>query len=105
MSMLNTNIVDGIAIKGNNCLVLLLTDSLNWKKEFEHLSALQDKINAYIAFCESKQYAKYFQSDLIENCIFEIHFLHEPTKNALKFLSQVQRQLAPEGIIIECHVD
>lgn len=57
MAVDNASQIDAIANdKENACLVLLITDHLNWDNEFEHLKILQDKINAYVAFIESEQY-------------------------------------------------
>ena len=49
MAVDNASQIDAIANdKENACLVLLITDHLNWDNEFEHLKILQDKINAYL---------------------------------------------------------
>ena len=46
MAVDNASQIDAIANdKENACLVLLITDHLNWDNEFEHLKILQDKIN------------------------------------------------------------
>jgi len=37
-------------------LRLLITDHLEWSDEVNHLLVLQEKINAYIGFCENHQY-------------------------------------------------
>ena len=60
MAVDNASQIDAIANdKENACLVLLITDHLNWDNEFEHLKILQDKINAYVAFIESNSTMKY----------------------------------------------
>ena len=38
------------------------------------------KINCYITFCEEHQYNKFYEEDLIEYAVLEIHFKYEPTK-------------------------
>ena len=44
MAVDNASQIDAIANdKENACLVLLITDHLNWDNEFEHLKILQDK--------------------------------------------------------------
>ena len=43
MAVDNASQIDAIANdKENACLVLLITDHLNWDNEFEHLKILQD---------------------------------------------------------------
>ena len=51
MAVDNASQIDAIANdKENACLVLLITDHLNWDNEFEHLKILQDKINCVCGF-------------------------------------------------------
>ncbi len=105
MSVLNKECVDGIAFdKKRNCLRLLITDHLEWNDEYEHLLILQEKINSYLAFCEQKEYIKNYKDIVVDYIIFEIHFLYEPTQNAILFLERVQCQLREIGILIECHI-
>lgn len=105
MPVLDKETVDGIALTQDGTgLVLLITDHLDWSNEYAHLLALQEKINAYILFCEEHQYQQIYKNNAIEYAIVEIHFRHEPTATAMKFLEQVQRQLTELGMTIECHI-
>lgn len=61
MSVLNSDVLDGVA-HNNGELVMLISDHLDWSNEGEHLLALQDKINAYIAFWETMQYKKFIMA-------------------------------------------
>ena len=105
MSIDNTKVIDGVAINNKGQLILLMSDHLDWIDEYNHLLLLQDKINAYCAFCETKQYLSLYPGVNFGSAIIEIHFRNEPTRNALHFLSIVQSTLAPDGIMLECHVD
>ncbi len=104
MSILEKNKVDGLAMANEGeTLVLLLSDHLPWDEEYEHLIALQDKINAYISFWTSGQYKNLCDASKVVFCSVEIHFLYEPTDNAYKFLDTVNRQIYEEadmGIIV-----
>lgn len=105
MSVLDSGTIDGMATDENGkALILLISDHLDWKNEYEHLLRLQEKINSYITFCEEHQYNEFYEEDLIEYAVFEIHFKYEPTKKAIDFLEQVQRQVNELGITIECHI-
>ena len=75
MSVVDKDIVDGIALSENKVIKLLLTDHLDWEEEYEHLLMLQDKINSYLAFCESGQYKEVYKNCEAECVVFEIHFL------------------------------
>jgi len=105
MSVLDSGTIDGMATDENGkALILLISDHLDWKNEYDHLLRLQEKINSYITFCEEHQYNEFYEEDLIEYAVFEIHFKYEPTKKAMDFLEQVQRQVNELGITIECHI-
>lgn len=105
MSVLDRETVDGMALdKDGKGIRLFISDHLDWSDEYNHLLVLQEKINAYIAFCEEHQYTQVYKNVIVEYAIFEIHFMYEPTINAMNFLEQVQRQINEMGIAIECHI-
>ena len=97
--------IDAIANdKENACLVLLITDHLNWDNEFEHLKILQDKINAYVAFIESKQYDEIYPNADFKMAMIEIHFKYDITDSCQKFLQVAQDQLGQIGIKIKAQI-
>ncbi len=103
MSVINIDKVDGIAIAPDKKgIKLLISDHLDWDEEYQHLIILQEKINAYIQFCENEQYREVYKDIDFQYGIFEIHFLHEPTGKAMQFLQTVQKQVRELGITIEC---
>ena len=74
MSVLDSGTIDGMATDENGkALILLISDHLDWKNEYDHLLRLQEKINSYITFCEEHQYNEFYEEDLIEYAVFEIH--------------------------------
>lgn len=105
MSVLDYQKIDGIA-KGNDSrgIKLLISDHLDWENEYEHLLSLQEKINAYITFCESQQYKEIYEDCIVEYAVFEIYFKYDPTSNAIKFLETVNSQLNELGISIEYYI-
>lgn len=104
MSVLDIDKVDGIALNNEEAVVLLLTDHLDWENEYEHLTVLQEKINAYIAFLEGGQYKEIYPNNIIKKGIIEIHFQYELTQNAINFLQTVQDQVVQLGITIQCYI-
>lgn len=105
MAVDNASQIDAIANdKENACLVLLITDHLNWDNEFEHLKILQDKINAYVAFIESEQYDEIYPNADFKMAMIEIHFKYDITDNCQKFLQVVQDQLGRIGIKIKAQI-
>ena len=83
-------------------LELLLVDSVGWEEEIEavHLEILQEKINNYIHFLESKQYVVRY-SDRFDKKVIHITFQHSPSDNGLAFLAAVQKVLQPTDMSLK----
>ena len=90
VSKLKPSELDAIGIVDNH-LELLLVDPVGWEKEIEavHLELLQEKINNYIYFLESKQYVERY-GDKFDKKVIHITFQHSPSDNVLAFLAAVQ---------------
>lgn len=105
MSVVDNKTVDGLALTDdNNGIILLITDHVDWRDEYQHLVMLQEKINVYISFLEEKQYEDIYKGVNITYGIIEIHFLYSLTINAEKFLRSVQNQVAELGVKIQYFV-
>ena len=78
----------------DNHLELLLVDPLEWQEEIEavHLELLQEKMNNYIYFLESKQYVARY-GDKFDKKVIHITFQYSPSDNGLAFLAAVQKVL------------
>ena len=104
MSVTESDIVDGIAIGSDEkTLIMLITDHLGWEGEFEfdHFVILQEKINSYLRFIQSKQYNEVFSDREFDFFVIEIRFLHDITDNCYKFLNTVANQVEPLNVRIE----
>ncbi|HEM4129673.1 TPA: hypothetical protein U1W61_001389 [Streptococcus suis] len=90
--------IDSIGVVENH-LEMLLLDSNKWRKPLEkqHLLKLQEKLNNYIHFIESKQYVDSYGDDFTEKVI-NLTFQYAPSDNGLAFLVQVQKVLQPTDI-------
>ena len=77
-------------------LELLLVDPIGWGEEIEavHLLILQEKLNNYIYFLESKQYVERY-GDNFDKKVIHITFQYSPSDNGLAFLAAVQKVLQP----------
>lgn len=104
MSVVEKDVVDGMGLAGNGKMKMLITDHLDWVDEYNHLLMLQEKINAYIGFCEGGQYKDIYADDEIKHVVFEIHFLYPPTNNAYNFLKQIPNRINNLDVSIECCV-
>lgn len=93
--------IDAIGRDGCN-LRLAIVDILDWEYEDMHLEILQDKINNYLTFIETKQYVKEY-GDNYEKKIIDIFFQHGITENGIKFINVISIQLKKENIFIGIH--
>lgn len=86
----------------DNYLELLLVDSLEWQEEIEavHLEILQEKMNNYIHFLESKQYVERY-GDNFDKKVIHITFQYSPSDNGLAFLAAVQKVLQPTDMSLK----
>ena len=100
-SELNPTELDSIGTVENH-LELLLVDPLEWQEEIEavHLEILQEKINNYIHFLESKQYVARY-GDKFDKKVIHITFQYSPSDNGLAFLAAVQKVLQPTDMSLK----
>jgi len=86
----------------DNHLEVLLVDSVGWQEEIEtvHLEILQEKINNYIYFLESKQYVERY-GDKFDKKVIHITFQYSPSDNGLAFLAAVQKVLQPTDMSLK----
>ena len=93
--------LDAIGIVDNH-LELLLVDPVGWEEEIEavHLEILQEKINNYIHFLESKQYVERY-GDKFDKNVIQITFQYSPSDNGLAFLAAVQKVLQPTDMSLK----
>ena len=86
----------------DNHLELLLADPVGWQEEIEavHLEILQEKLNNYIYFLESKQYVERY-GDKFDKKVIHITFQYSPSDNGLAFLAAVQKVLQPTDMSLK----
>jgi len=93
VSKLKPSELDSIGVVDSH-LELLLVDPIGWEEEIEavHLKILQEKINNYIHFLESKQYVERY-GDNFDQKVIHITFQYSPSDNSLALLATVQKTL------------
>lgn len=98
---LNPTELDSIGVVENH-LELLLVDAVAWQEEIEavHLEMLQEKLNNYIYFLESKQYVERY-GDKFDKKVIHITFQYSPSDNGLAFLAAVQKVLQPTDMSLK----
>lgn len=59
MNVENTNTIDSLAYdKDSFTLILLLSDGMDWTDKNRHLLLLREKLNSYIRYIDTRQYAE-----------------------------------------------
>ena len=98
---LDVSEIDAIGTSDTD-LELLLIDGNLWLSdtEEEHLLKLQEKLNNYIYFLESKQYVERY-GDKFDKKVIHITFQYSPSDNGLAFLAAVQKVLQPTDICLK----
>ena len=82
MSVLDSGTIDGMTTDENGkALILLISDHLDWKNEYDHLLRLQEKINSYNGF--QKQH-------ILLNLLHKILILHSARNiNITNFMKKI----------------
>ena len=71
MSVFETDQIDTMGVVNGN-LELLIIDTCNWEFEEEHFELLEDKLNNYLLYLDSKQYVPKYGDDF-DKIIISIH--------------------------------
>ena len=98
---LDVTSIDAMGVSDDH-LELLLIDENKWIEslEEEHLLKLQEKLNNYIYFLESKQYVQRY-GDSFDKKVIHITFQYSPSDNGLAFLAAVQKVLQPTDMSLK----
>ena len=99
--VLDVTSIDAMGVSDDH-LELLLIDENKWIEalEEEHLLKLQEKLNNYIYFLESKQYVERY-GDKFDKKVIHITFQYSPSDNGLAFLAAVQKVLQPTDMSLK----
>lgn len=103
MAVTDSNVVDGIAYDlDKNTLIMEIYDHLSFDGDFEydHILMLQEKLNTYLWYIDSKQYLEVYPNKNFINFIINIHFLHPLTEDSKKFIEVSNQKLLVSKIKI-----
>jgi len=104
MSVDQKDKIDAIGIEPDGkTLGMMITDHFDWDEKFEydHLMMLQEKINLYVYFIESKQYSDIYPNNHFEKFCIDIHFKYELNENCKKFIEVANKKLSQLNIFIK----
>ena len=97
----DTTTIDTLGVVDGSLELLLIDDNLwNSDTEHDHLLKLQETINNYIYYLETKQYVEK-HGDNFKEKVIHITFQYVPSDNGLAFLGQVQKILQPTDMSLK----
>lgn len=92
MNIEYTDTIDGLAFKQEtSSLILLLADGMDWLDINRHLLLLQDKLNTYILYIESKQYEEKYPN--VERIEVHVSFLFKEPEACYMLLDKAEQVL------------
>ena len=104
MTIEDRDTVDIIASRPDSSVVkLIVSDHLDWRDVHAHQLAIQEKVNAYVAFLESGQLHRVQEPRIPEDpelCIV-VAMLHRPPAEVERFLEEVRVFLSELSIRFE----
>jgi hypothetical protein len=100
MAVENPDVIDAVGTEiATGIVVLSLIDSLTWDAEYEHLLALQAKLNRYLDFIESGELSeKYAGAKPGVPLRVDVWFKHLPTLACERFLEIARDTLDTLGL-------
>ena len=103
MAVTDVDVIDGLAFNdADKTLILEIYDHLDFegKFEFDHLTILQDKLNTYLWYINSRQYEEVYPQREYTEFLINIHFLHHITDNCSKYIDVSNRKLSASNVRI-----
>lgn len=101
MAIDNAEVIDATAYEGKK-LILQLYDHLEFDDEIikEHMFMLQDKLNTYIWFIDSKQYEETYPNASLSVYEIQIKFKYQPSDFSIEYLNHVNNKLGSMNITV-----
>ena len=101
MSIIETNIIDGIVYnKKLGLFYLIVADHMAWDED-QHLALLKNKLEVYINYIESGQFIKENPKALNKKPIILVLAKYSFDSSALAFLEQVKNMMKQMNIELE----
>jgi hypothetical protein len=99
MTVEDRTTVDAIGVEiASGDVVLTISDHLSWDDEQDHLRALQEKLNLYLAFIESGELLTTYPQATGRHPRIDVVFRVQPSNGALRFLETVRQSTASAEI-------
>jgi hypothetical protein len=102
MSIEDLNMIDAIGISDiNEKIIMKIFDHLDFSDEEAHLLLLQEKINRYFSFIESREITETFDDAFEREIVISIDFKYTPTRFTIEFLREAGKIAEEAGYSME----
>ena len=92
MSVEKFNVVDVVSVDPKtDCVVLTISDHLDWEDTVGHQTLLQGKFNAYLAFVESGEILQAYPDAKERRVTFRVVFKYRPDPEGEQFLLRARK--------------
>lgn len=97
MSITDIGKIDFISIQDLNCVVLTISDHLDWEDEYSHLMLLQDKLNSYLRFIESGEIYDSYPDAKDKKIVIQIVKKYSITAKGEEFIRSAKKNIRDAG--------
>lgn len=102
MSIVQTDKIDFIGTDDvSNTVVLTISDHLDWSDTHNHLVLLQEKLNSYLAFCESEQLLEKYPQAKGKRLVIQIVGKSPLPVEGQNFIDQAKEVIEEVGIELQ----
>ena len=104
MSISNPEGIDAMTVQDGQ-LIMLISDHLRWDAyQTAHLKMLQDKLNTYIRYIDTKEYKKKYPDKEISSFVIDVVFLYPYDTGFVRMIGLVRDELEKRSITIKYSV-
>lgn len=101
MSLDNTDVIDAAGLEmSSGAVVLTIVDSWEWSDVGGHLVALQNKLNAYLEFVESRQIEDSYPLAVGRSIVIDVVNKYSPPQSVVEFLDAASKIASLHGITL-----
>ena len=97
MAVDEPGVIDLIGLEGAGDVVLTVSDHLEWDAGGEHLLMLQEKLNRYLAFIESRELIEQYPAAVGRPVRIDVCCKYAPTNDGEQFLRSARTTIEQAG--------
>src|SRR5437868_4393947 len=98
MTVEQSDVIDIVSIDPAGCVVLTISDHLDWSDTASHLLILQTKLNRYLAFVESGEILESYSDAKDRKVAVKVAFKFKPNTGGEGFLVKAKQIVESAGM-------